>query len=263
MTEQMYLRSEKLRAHQLRVLEMLKYFDSLCKRHQIHYFIVGGTALGAVRHKGFIPWDDDADVAVPRPDYERLEVIMLSEKHEEFKFEGAENHSFPYPPFAFISTHEPVNAAGKKKASLDIFPLDGVPNSKVLRLVQEIAANCYHLAVFRQPPKNRTGIAAFTVRVALLVTPNFVFDIFGVIAKKVMLFWPYETSDCIANIFGMARYKKEIMPKSFLGNAKKLEFEGLSLPAPEKPEEYLTHLYRDYMRLPPMAQRKPMHGDFE
>jgi lipopolysaccharide cholinephosphotransferase len=250
MMNDVYVQSERLRTHQLHILEMLRYFDGICKKNEIPYFIVGGTALGAIRHRGFIPWDDDADVGIPRPHYERFEKIMLLEKHGLFTF-------------AFISDRPVLNAMGEKKASLDIFPLDGVPANYFLRKLQSIAANLYHLSVYQRIPKNRGKWAAMVVGIALKCTPRYVFSLLGKISKRFMMLWSYEESLSIANIFGMAGYSREIMPRNYLGVAKPFEFEGSIFPGPAKPHEYLTHLYRDYMRLPPVAARKPMHGDFE
>jgi lipopolysaccharide cholinephosphotransferase len=258
-----YIPSDKLRKHQLHVLEMLKYFDSVCKKHQIPYFLVGGTALGAVRHKGFIPWDDDIDVAVPRFEYEKLEKIMARETHNLFKFESAEGHSFPYPPFGFISTYQPLNSAGNRIPTLDVFPLDGVPESKIFRKIQYVVAEVYHLAVFKKVPKNRGRIAAAGVWLILKVVPNSLFVVLAKLFKYLMTRWPYSNSAHVANIFGMARYNKEIMPREYLGQPIMMEFEGIQFPVPAQYIMYLSHLYGEFMRLPDFKDRAPKHDDIE
>jgi len=85
--------TDKLRKLQLIELSLFKQFDSICRKYHVRYYALGGTLLGAVRHQGFIPWDDDMDIGVPREEYERLKKILPNELKE-----GAEYHSFENDP---------------------------------------------------------------------------------------------------------------------------------------------------------------------
>lgn len=252
-----------LREHQLHLLEMLCYLDSVCKKYQIRYFLVGGSALGAVRHQGFIPWDDDIDVAMPRIDLEKFERAMTIESHPEFRFEPCDTHSFPHPPFAFISRKNPLNSRGVKVPCLDIFPLDGVPESLFLQRTQELASFVYHLSVYREVPKNRGALAARMSQIFLTVCPSFILSIMRILAKAVVVWKRYDNAISIANIYGMARYKKEIMPRQYIGKGSLGSFEGKNFPIPENYDSYLQHLYGNYMNLPPESKRVPAHEEFQ
>ncbi|MDR0799113.1 MAG: LicD family protein, partial [Dysgonamonadaceae bacterium] len=99
--------SYDIRPLQLRILDILLAFDQLCKEHHIRYYILAGTQLGAVRHQGFIPWDDDADIGVPRADYERLIANISQQLPSPYEFLCGENnpeYPFPYAKIQDAST---------------------------------------------------------------------------------------------------------------------------------------------------------------
>lgn len=129
--EEKYLTLDEL--HQVH-LDILVAFDSFCKENNIKYFLAFGTLIGAVRHDGFIPWDDDIDVLLPRPDYERLlQFNRISEKYEivSFKNDHGYYHPFTHGNIADTGTimieHEMSKGTGKG-TYLDLFPLDGLPD---------------------------------------------------------------------------------------------------------------------------------------
>lgn len=250
---------KSLRAYQLNLLPLLQEFDEFCKKHKITYFLVGGSALGAVRHQGFIPWDDDIDVGLSRKDLTRLEELLQTEKPKHWTFESCDKHSIPHPPFAFLSFEQPLSQYREKLPCIDIFPLDGVPENTFLQQIQKYASYVYHLSILKQVPQHRGKWAAGLVRMALIFTPAFVWRILATLSRKIVTHWAYESNRLIANIFGMAGYQKEIMPRSFLGGPQLAKFESIALPVPEEVDAYLTHLYGNYMQPPPKEEQKPHH----
>ena len=131
---------QSLRALQLKELDLLKYFQQVCKDNHIEYYALGGTLLGAVRHKGFIPWDDDIDVGIPRPDYERL-CKILEEKSGtgKIKFRSYKNTKDYIRYFGRIEDesmkivrHDNIKVE-EAFAWIDLFPLDAMPNNALLR----------------------------------------------------------------------------------------------------------------------------------
>ena len=131
---------ESLRALQLKELDLLKYFQQVCKDNHIEYYALGGTLLGAVRHKGFIPWDDDIDVGIPRPDYERLcKILEGLPESSNIKFRSYKNSEDCIRYFGHIEdTTFKVVRHDKLKAEetfawIDLFPLDAMPNNGLLR----------------------------------------------------------------------------------------------------------------------------------
>lgn len=250
---------QKLRQYQLRLLPLLQTFDEFCRQHKIQYYLVGGSALGAVRHQGFIPWDDDIDVGLPRSELVRLEQLMQTHQPPGTTFEPCDAHRIPHPPFAYLSFENPVNGDGEKLPCIDIFPLDGVPSGSISQRIQRYAALLYHLSILQQVPVNRGRWAALAVKLALAVTPKAVWRLLAKWSRKVVMLWDYEQSTLIANIFGMAGYYREVMPKSYLGKPQLKTFEHMQLPIPEQYDGYLKHLYGNYMQPPPEHLQTAKH----
>ena len=121
---------------QKKLLDMLVWFDGFCRANNLRYYALGGTLLGACRHQGFIPWDDDVDVGMPRPDYERLAELMGSEIHDGYVLE---TENSPDPKFCYFfsklydtstTLQEDVATGLKRGLFLDVFPLDGLGNGE-------------------------------------------------------------------------------------------------------------------------------------
>lgn len=148
---------EPLTRYQKYLLEMLLVFDAFCKEHGLPYFLAGGSALGAYRHQGFIPWDDDIDLAMMRPDFERLEQLLAKHDNrlEKYRYSPVEKQIIPDAPIGHLlylpQGDYPQNAAPK----LDIHPIDGVPDGKAGRTLQRIFVIVHYLSIYRLPTKIR------------------------------------------------------------------------------------------------------------
>ena len=122
--------NSELRQFQICLLEIIKVFTNICETHNFRYFMIGGTMLGAVRHKGFIPWDDDVDIGMPRPDYENFLQMVSDELPEGYEFLNYKQDALYKRYFSRIVNKNILvyNASNSKeiveKAWIDIFPID-------------------------------------------------------------------------------------------------------------------------------------------
>lgn len=253
--------NDELKSLQQKLLKMLLKLDSFCTQNNFPYYLIGGSALGAVRHSGFIPWDDDADVAMMREDFERFESAAKGKKISGLLYEPVHEHSFPEAPIGFLYDVSDPNIPLEECPCIDIFALDGIPDSDFLRKKQKLWSYLYHISVLRRPAQNRGGLGAFVTKAFITLTPNRLFDFYMRSAKKAISKYPTDSAKNVANIFGMKRYNKEIMPREYFGTPKRAEFEGHLLPIPEQSDKYLTHLFGDYKKLPPKNERQPHHMD--
>ena len=132
------MKENKLRKVQLVQLDILDKVVDICNRHGIKYYLIGGTLIGAVRHKGFIPWDDDIDIAIPRKDYDKFIGIALKELKKPYKVVHYSTDD-TYRFYLLNIVNENATVIEKKvtpitsKVWIDILPIDGIPNNKIKR----------------------------------------------------------------------------------------------------------------------------------
>lgn len=247
-------------------LEIFRHFIEICNENSLRYFVVGGTALGSVRHKGFIPWDDDIDVALPRGDYEKfLSIAQSSLPENMFLQTYITDKNYPNP---FAKLRRSDTAFIEKSASrikmnhgvyIDIFPLDGYSRSgikgKLLGLKEKILKISVG-SVFVSGNISKNKFRAIVKRAIARLLPDYRASVrrLDTMYKKI----PYEDSEIIVNFCG-AWAEKEIMPKAYFGDGIEGEFEGIKVVLPAKTHEYLTALYGDYMTLPPEEERVGHH----
>ncbi len=266
--------NSKLRNLQLVELEIMRIFSEICDRHNLRYFLIGGTMLGAVRHQGFIPWDDDMDVGMPRPDYERFIGIVKSELPEGYDFlhfrqEGEYKRYFS----RVVNTNvQIVNASYAKplveNAWIDIFPFDGMPSGKLRQKLHfwHMTATrfFYHAACFNELVNlNRPGRAWYLRAAIRFISITHIGSNLNAKkqlarVEKQLLKYPYDQCDYVINLFG-AYMSKEIVAKRLLGTLPRYRFEDLLLPGPEYYDPYLRQFYGDYMQ-PPKDADKDKHN---
>lgn len=232
-----------LRDLQLRMLELLRAVDIICKKHNIFYWLSSGTLLGAVRHGGFIPWDDDIDIELLREDYLKLIDILPKELPEEYLLQTINSDSGYVYLYAkvrdtksYIEEKCVFNKHFKYKgAFIDIFPLE--PTSKHLA---KIASVCYNRMCLGIVEKSKAG-PAFRFNYNLLT--NIVFPLFRLIS-------PSYRKGIVHHTYGVGfldyeRRLEEVFPLS------KVTFEGYEFSAPNDSDAYLKRLYgNDYMKIP-------------
>ncbi len=252
-------------------LEALKAFDKFCKEQGLRYFAIGGTLLGAVRHKGFIPWDDDIDVGMPRPDYDRL--ISLAKKFpkpfilEEYRYSKGFQSYFMKVRNENIELLETVTETKDKRRGylLDIMPIDGTPNNATLRKIYYTrvlllrflcgAANV-HTGILTSRPKWEQQV----LKICRVLKLYKVLTIEKVYRRMDKLFHKQNAlkAHYVGTITG-AYKTREIVPTEYFGieeEAEYLDFEDMKIRVPKRYDIYLKHMFGDYMQLPPEEKRK-------
>lgn len=238
---------------QAKLLDNLIAFDQICRQHNLTYYIEAGTLLGAVRHQGFIPWDDDVDVVMPRPDYDRLlahAAEWLPAPYELHSGSSQQRYLHPFAKLVDASTTV-VERRYVMGVYVDIFPIDGMSASP---LSQWCHLRRYHFLrkmlyfVCRDPHKHGCGPSAWLTS---LVQKCYSYQ--GIHDKIARLQQQYDYRQCdlvIDHDFNA----KGIMPKNYLGTPTPITFESHTFMGVEHPHEYLTQCYGDYMTPPPPEQ---------
>ena len=253
--------SEYTRKLQLKLLEIMQIFHEVCLKHNITYYMLGGTMLGAVRHKGFIPWDDDMDVGLPRDDYDRLLNLPQKEWPSNIKIKTPYNSKdliFPYSKIMDTNTTliEDRLDGIVEGIYIDIFPLDGAGNSffsakfrfKIHYWNQGLLYNN------QDHGEKRTALRRLVQRYA---RKQDVKELYFK-TEKWMRSSSYDSSSIVGNYSGSWGFK-EFTKKEVMGVPISYDFEGLKLYGANMPDEYLTSLYGNYMELPPVENRKSHH----
>lgn len=241
-------------------LELLKEFLRVCEILGLKYYVLGGTLLGAVRHKGFIPWDDDIDIGMPREDYEKF--ISLGQAYlPENLFVQTFLTDPGYPAnFAKIRNSDTTfietsvrNCNMNHGIYIDIFPLDYYPEKKAFWFeLKKLLLTLRISTVFtKTKTKGKTRIARW---VACVIYPSHR----KALERREKLFRSVKRSELIVNNCG-AWGKKEIIPDEWYQEGCLLEFEGLKVRAPKGYDEWLNQVYGDYMQFPPEEKRVTHH----
>lgn len=262
------LSEAELRAVQLIELEMLVEVDRICKKHKIHYNIIAGTLLGAVRHGGYIPWDDDADVAMLRPEYEKFRRACKAELDtSRFYFQdhrNTEGYRWGYGKLRrkdtlFLREHQ-EHMPYEQGVFIDIFPLDGVPDNYFRRSIQNLECFCVRKLLW--------------ARVGKIAEKNFWKRQLYALLDKISeqdIFRHYREMVRRANRrkTRMVRILTFPTPNDEWGyyrcwyeNSADTEFEGIIFQGIKDYDSYLSFKFGDYMELPPMEERKvhPVSG---
>lgn len=245
--------------HQL-LLRMLECIHEYCIANNIRYSLGGGTLLGAIRHKGFIPWDDDVDIMMPRPDYERF-LEGFQGKYEHCVLQHWKNDK-DYPAlFARVYDDRTVLKLGEFRigAYIDVFPIDGLPPVKKHRIYWDR----YRISrLFERIPKTSFWKMRWKLKLFTIMTFPIWYFIpaykFREYSEKFLLKYDFESSEyagCTVGSYGMAEFMVSETFKKYID----VNFEELRLNAIAAYDEYLTKHYGDYMQLPPVEKRKTHH----
>ncbi|HYO42213.1 MAG TPA: LicD family protein [Candidatus Limnocylindrales bacterium] len=245
---------------QLVELEILRELARRCDDASLRWFVIGGTLLGAARHRGFIPWDDDIDVGMPRADYERFDALCRRSGDGRYAWQSCRSdpaYPFLYGKLQRADTHVVEVALAalpiRHAVSIDVFPLDGAPESAIGRRVHALA---FKLAATAIGARIRRSGPRRPVAYALRALPrSWATGLVDLLARR----FAYDDARYAVNAGGAWGYGRECQPRGRLEPLTTLEFEGMKVPVPGRWNDYLVHVYGDYMRLPPPDERRARH----
>lgn len=256
------------------LLETLKALMSICEQYHLRYYCAFGTVLGAIRHKGIIPWDDDIDVVMPRPDYNRLLEIAKTADFGDYGIvtpDSDENY-----PLIFSKIIDRRTTLVEDKhfpcvigLYVDIFPIDGTADdigearrlrAKYVKLVNRLNAVSSHytfgeyLSLLTNPAewgrfvyKTMAWIARGTMRRNILKKMN-----------EISALYDYDKAKTI-QFYSGGYGNKEIVPKEWFAEGVIVPFESIEIRIPKEYDKYLSNFYGDYMQLPPVEKRAAHH----
>lgn len=245
-------------------LELLQYFVDICERLDLRYYLVCGSALGAVKYGGFIPWDDDVDVALPRPDYE-----VFCEKAQALlpEYVFLQNYKTdPHFPHIFSKLRNSNTTFIEKSIAdlninhgvyIDVFPLDGYPESvfEIWKLEMVKTVRKHQLASATNVPRGLKSKAHCFFYRAL----GYHRRTYHVAAKYEQMITRYNSESALLCNHGNWHGRLDYSPASQYGMGAVVSFEGIDVRIPENADEYLKQKYGNYWEDPPVAQQEGHH----
>ncbi len=262
---------EHLNDTQKYILHVLQEVVRVLDELQVPYYMQGGTMLGAIRHKGFIPWDDDVDLGIPRAEYDRLlkQVSARLPEHLELRtYDDETDHHYYFA--RIVDTRYQIRRMGSLEHRLeniwvDLFPLDGMPNGALARQWHKLRLLAtrlkYHLSCFEKVNIKRPGrplVERIIIKIAMVTRVGKWFNTRKQLDKLDYLLkkYPPERSDYLVNFTGQTSYRfNEMFKKEVYGQRTEYPFEEFRLVGPEKYDAYLRSLYGDYMTPPKECDR--------
>lgn len=263
----MSIRDYGLKPLQMKILEIVKYIDQLCKDHGITYYLMGGSALGAVRHGGFIPWDDDFDIFMIHSEYHKF-IEICRECLDKDRFYLQEGNTAEWPlHFTKLRMNGTTYIESCNKNTImhqgifvDIFCFNNVSSSKILTFYQFL---CGKLLTAQALATRNYSTNSTTKKIAMLLMRIFPGNLIkGLLLNQIRMFNGKETGR-VGHFFGKAPFRSAIYSRECLGRPQYIKFENLMLPVPENVHEFLTIRFGDYMKPPPAETIKSVqHAEF-
>lgn len=247
-------------------LDILKNVDQYCKDNKLTYYLAYGTLLGAIRHNGFIPWDDDIDIKMPRKDYERFIESFSLKGFSVYSHRHTKNYLYPFAKVSNDKTvliekshRKPFEGLG---VYIDVFPVDNLPDNRVLRYI------CTGISrIFRYIYISKTINVDKTQKISRYVTSKLIRLVTSLISThSILLMWDkllmkYQNNKQFLGCMVWGYGKREVMRSEEVLPPSHAYFEGCQFSAPYNADYYLKTLYNDYMKLPP-TEKQVTHHDF-
>ena len=253
-------------------LEILKKVADICEEQHLHYFLAYGTLIGAVRHKDYIPWDDDVDIMMPRPDYEKLIRYFMSNEESTRPLQLMNDltvENYPYMISRISDSRYWLDVENEKAYGIgvfiDIYPLDGLGNSKenatelinkgkdLSSLIFLATRKYFHKGNTKTWFKTAIKLPAF-IYAKLMGKKYFARKTLSLLSNNT-----YEESDYVGCLVWTTYREREVFDKSLFEECVDVPFGKYTFKAPKKYDSVLTQIYHDYMKLPPEKDRVAHH----
>ena len=247
---------KKLHEYQMKILDEIVSF---CEKNNIRYFLTGGSALGAVRHKGFIPWDDDIDIAMMRKDYNYL--IENYKDNDKFYLQCIEKDKNYWNMFAkmrmkntLMEEERFVNLDVPKEIFVDIFPIDNAPSGgyNKVRFNANLAKINSSALLLKYKVKDISECNFKLIERLVSFLPK---ELIYSLTKMIMTSYKNDDSEYVVSYLSAYAIRKEYLPRSTYYETVKCRFEDRVYMIPRDADRYLSSVYGDYMTLPPVEQR--------
>ncbi len=257
--------SNDLKHLQSVLLGIIKQMDALCRKHNITYYLSGGNALGAIRHNGFIPWDDDFDIMMKSSDYKKFISVCREELDPTIWYVQEAWVDWPgcFSKIRLKNTYlEDIGewegiSMENRGIYIDIFEIVNSPTSKFLKLWQYVGAkmlNSYSL--FQKNYEADSFIKKQAIKCSKILKIPLVFNL----VKSSVFHYNKKEAKEYGNFFGMSRWHNAFYSINDFGKPFYHLFEDFELPLPTNYNKFLTWAFGNYMELPPIDQQKPVHS---
>lgn len=268
------MEKELLKKLQKKEQSILDEVVKICESNNLNYYLVGGTLLGAIRHKGFIPWDDDIDIGMPRSDYEKFKKICRHELPNELFLQDGKTDKNYYLPFMKVRKNNTIfeedytiNIEMHKGIYIDIFPLDNAKKQiSVLQKIQYMIYKKVYAMIWYKVVISSKLEKSFKEMIILGGLKLITIEFLKGLQNYIMALNKNKKSLFYVNMGSQYGIKKQTMPKDKYFPPSKVEFEGKLYNAPKDYDYVLSKIFGDYMKLPPEDKRvthNPVRLKFE
>lgn len=253
-------------------LEILYTITNICESQNLRYSLVYGTLIGAIRHKGYIPWDDDVDIMMPRPDYDKLLAHLKTHinQYPNLKiFNREECKEYPYMITRISDDRYILKMENEKPFGMgifiDIYPYDGLGKTKKEAITygrrgDVLSSFCYQATREHFAFENTNSIIRKVIKYPIYIISKLIGkDYFQRKLEKLAGLKDYDTSEYIGCVIWLSGGKKDIFPRKWFDETIKVKFDKYEFRVPKYYDKILTHIYGDYMKLPPEKDRIGHH----
>lgn len=260
--------NNKINRDDLRTLQMdiLDYIKNICEKYDIKYYLFYGTLLGSIRHGGYIPWDDDIDIALMRKDYDKLLKILKENKNDKYDTISMINDNCFFPYAKVINTTTILvdniktinNIIG---VYVDIFPIDNVKNNKFVTYIQNLVLIALKnmSALNKFDYYQRISLKNSIANILILLSKKIGIKKLKILMYKIQTLFNNKYTKYIG-IIPTINIKKEIFERKWFESSVECKFENRKYPVPKKYNLVLEKLYGQYMKMPPISERRTVHN---